>query len=69
MWLPLVAPSSWLPMPGLHKREARWLWLVFGRLKDGVTIESARAEMETIGRRLARFLVSLGERGAAGARF
>ena len=34
--------------------KARNLWFAFGRLADGVTIESARAEMDTIGRRLAR---------------
>ena len=47
LWLPLV------PTPDLEKREARGLWFAFGRLADGVTVESARAEIETIGHRLA----------------
>ena len=42
-----------VPTPDFQKREARGLWFAFGRMADGVTIESARAEMETIGRRLA----------------
>jgi putative ABC transport system permease protein len=45
-WLPLV------PTPNAMKRENRETWYAFGRLKAGVTVESARAEMETIGRRL-----------------
>ena len=47
LWLPLV------PAPELDKRDARGLWFAFGRLADGATAESARAELETIGRRLA----------------
>ena len=47
VWVPLV------PTPDLQKREARRLWFAFGRMADGVTAESARAEMDTIGRRLA----------------
>jgi predicted permease len=47
LWVPLV------PTPSVQKREARNLWFVFGRLAAGVTIEGARAEMGTIGRRLA----------------
>ncbi len=47
LWLPLV------PTPALDKREARGLWFAFGRMADGTTFESARAELETIGRRLA----------------
>ena len=39
---------------GFRKRDARDTWFVFGRLADGVTIEAARAEMETIGKRLER---------------
>jgi putative ABC transport system permease protein len=48
LWVPLV------PTPDLMKREARTLPFVFGRLAKGVTIQDARAEMETIGKRLAR---------------
>ncbi len=47
LWLPLV------PTPDLDRREARGLWFAFGRLADGATFESARAELDTIGRRLA----------------
>jgi putative ABC transport system permease protein len=47
LWVPLV------PIPNLQKREARGLWFAFGRMTDGATPRSARAEMETIGRRLA----------------
>jgi putative ABC transport system permease protein len=47
LWVPLV------PTPNLQRREARSLWFAFGRLADGVTIQSARTEMDTIGRRLA----------------
>jgi predicted permease len=47
LWVPLV------PTPAVQKREARNLWVAVGRMADGVTIESARAEMDTIGRRLA----------------
>jgi putative ABC transport system permease protein len=47
LWIPLV------PTADLQKRKARGLWFAFGRMAEGVTIESARAEMETIGRRLA----------------
>ena len=47
LWLPLV------PTPDLEKREARGLWFAFGRLSDRATLESARAELETIGHRLS----------------
>jgi len=46
LWVPLV------PTPNVLKRANRDTWFVFGRMADGVTIQSARAEMETIGRRL-----------------
>ncbi len=46
LWVPL------LRTPEVEKRDNRETWFVFGRMKDGVTIQSARAEMETIGRRL-----------------
>src|SRR5579862_2601913 len=45
VWLPLT------PTPDTEKREARNL-AVFGRLNDSATLESARAEMETISRNL-----------------
>jgi putative ABC transport system permease protein len=47
LWVPLV------PTPDLQQRDARGLWFAFGRIADGETRESARAELETIGRRLA----------------
>jgi hypothetical protein len=46
LWVPLV------PTPNLQKRETRVLWFAFGRMADGVTVRSTRAEMDTIGRRL-----------------
>ena len=47
LWVPLRPTSD------VRRRENRNNWFVVGRLAEGVTIETARAEMETIGRRLA----------------
>ncbi len=47
LWVPLVHGSE------LMKRDKRDTWFVFGRMAEGVTLKSARTEMETIGRRLA----------------
>ncbi len=47
LWIPLV------PAADLQTRDAPTLWFAFGRMADGVTIEGARAELETIGSRLA----------------
>jgi putative ABC transport system permease protein len=47
LWVPLI------PTPDLQQRHSRRLWFAFGRLADGATTTSARAEMETIGGRLA----------------
>jgi putative ABC transport system permease protein len=46
LWVPLTRTTS------LRKRETRNLWFAFGRVADGVTLRSAQAEMDTIGRRL-----------------
>lgn len=48
LWLPLVST------PRLLSRDWRDLWFAFGRLAEGATLESARAEMAAIGERLAR---------------
>jgi predicted permease len=48
LWVPLV------PTADLEQRQSRRLWFGFGRLARGATTGSAQAEMETIGRRLAR---------------
>jgi len=48
VWVPLVTTTS------VRKRENRDTWCVVGRMAEGVTIERARSEIETIGRRLAR---------------
>lgn len=48
LWVPLVLT------PELLRRDWRSLWFAFGRLADGATVESARAEMNAIGERLAR---------------
>ena len=47
LWMPL------LPPPGPSKRVSPDTWFVFGRLAVGATFQTARAEMETIGRQLA----------------
>ena len=47
VWVPLVQT------PNVLKRENRDTWVVVGRLAEGVTVESARSEMEVIGRQLA----------------
>jgi predicted permease len=47
LWVPLTATAE------LQPREARSLWFAFGRLKDGVSIERARSELDAIGQRLA----------------
>ena len=41
LWVPLVQTP-----PAVLKRENRDTWFVVGRLAEGVTIESARAEMD-----------------------
>ena len=46
LWLPLV------PTAEVRTRENHNTWFVFGRMADGVTIETARAEMAAIGKRL-----------------
>jgi putative ABC transport system permease protein len=48
LWVPLI------PTPEVLRRDNRGTWFVFGRMAAGVTIQSARAEMETIGRRLGK---------------
>jgi len=47
LWVPLV------PTPEVQRRDRRNTWFVVGRLSEGATVERARAEMETIGQRLA----------------
>ena len=47
VWVPL------LQTPRVMKRENRDTWMVVARLAKGVTVESARAEMGLIGKRLA----------------
>jgi predicted permease len=47
LWVPLV------PTPDVQRRDRRNTWFVVGRLSEGATVERARAEMETIGQRLA----------------
>ena len=47
VWVPLVTTDE------VRKRENRQTWFVLGRLKDGVSFEEARAEIQTIGKRLA----------------
>lgn len=47
LWIPLALT------PQLSSRDWRDLWFAFGRLAEGATLESARAEMTAIGERLA----------------
>ena len=47
VWVPLVKTAE------VQKREKRDTWFAFGPLAEGATFETARAEIETIGRRLA----------------
>jgi putative ABC transport system permease protein len=47
LWIPLLQTGD------VQRREARNLWFAFGRLRDGVPLENARAELATIGNRLA----------------
>ncbi|HVC20978.1 MAG TPA: ABC transporter permease [Vicinamibacterales bacterium] len=55
LWVPLVSSAAFTPTgtAELQKREARNLWFAFGRLADGATFDGARAELTTIGHRLA----------------
>jgi predicted permease len=47
LWVPLA------PTPEILKRSNRDTWFVLGRMKDGITIDTARADIETIAARLA----------------
>src|SRR5262249_247152 len=47
LWVPLVPDSA------MQLRDVRGLWFAFGRLAEGITRESARAELESIGGQLA----------------
>jgi putative ABC transport system permease protein len=47
LWVPLVQT------PKVLQRENRDTWMAIGRMAPGVTFESAQAEMDTIGKRLA----------------
>jgi predicted permease len=46
LWTPMTLTAE------LRRRDVHRLWLVFGRLADGVPVESARTELTTIGRAL-----------------
>ena len=45
--------TAFVPTPDVLRRDNRDTWFVFGRLKPGVTLAAARAEMATVGHRLA----------------
>lgn len=47
IWVPMV------PTAALRDRSHVVIWYILGRLADGVSAESARAEMQAIGRRLS----------------
>jgi putative ABC transport system permease protein len=48
LWLPVV------PTPDLLRQQNRIFWFAFGRMANGQTLQSVQAEMDIIGRRLAR---------------
>ena len=47
LWIPLIPTDE-----ARQNRGDRSLWFILGKLRPGVIVESARTEMETIGRRL-----------------
>jgi putative ABC transport system permease protein len=47
LWIPLIQT------PDLQQRDARTLWIAFGRMADGVTRDEVKTEFRTIGNRLA----------------
>lgn len=47
VWVPLVQT------PQLMRRDSQTLWFVLGRLTEGATLQSARADIAVIGRRLS----------------
>jgi len=47
LWVPLVPTSNFR-----NRSYAAGIWYVVGRLADGVSVETARAEMQSIGQRL-----------------
>jgi putative ABC transport system permease protein len=47
LWVPMV-PTAFLR----DRSKSGAIWYILGRLADGVSVQSARAEMESIGRRL-----------------
>ena len=58
----VFAPAFWVPMvdqeqiegfSGLNSRAARGSWII-GRLKDGVTVEQAKADLNSVGAYLAK---------------
>jgi len=64
LWLPVTLAPRVLPGPDrLADREARWLHAI-GRLRPGVSLEQARAELAAVGRRISE---AAGERPVVGA--
>jgi len=53
LWLPLAVQGSGGPFDMFTERRAVWL-VIGGRLKDGVTLQQADAELRSIGDTLAR---------------
>ncbi len=51
LWLPMMMNSAVRPEQDLQQRDQRWLSAV-ARLKPGVSLQQAQAEMDTIARRL-----------------
>src|SRR5690606_28983806 len=59
-WVPLAMQPHLRPNRSLERPDASWLW-IFGRMKDGVGEDAARAELMTI------TVAQEGARSAAGA--
>ena len=53
VWIPVMMHNSFIPGSDLENREAAWM-LAIGRLKPGVNMAQARADLETIAVNLAQ---------------
>lgn len=52
VWVPITTTGNLFPPTQLERRTARWMWGL-GRLRDDVTFEQARADMQRIGSGIA----------------
>jgi predicted permease len=69
LWVPLTTSDRLGEREGeLRSAYSRWL-TVFGRLRDGTTLAQARAELDVVGRQLARAQTELGATSASARPF